>query len=244
MISGGGGDAGYYESVADLLADEFRVLTYDRRGNSRSTRREPQNFEVGQQARDSLAVLREAGEASALVVGNSGGAIIGLELARMAPNAVKGLVAHEPPTLPILSDRDRWQGLMADVYLTMFRSGPDQAMEKFLGSLEISHTVFTAFPPGIASRIPRNNEFFLRHELLPFSNYNPDVRAIREQGVRVVTAAGRLSSHLFYARTAPILAEQIGCEFVEFPGHHISFVDQADDWAARLREILHQMVNI
>ena len=52
MISGGGGDAGFYGPVASMLADEFRVITYDRRANSRSTRHEPQNFEVSQQARD------------------------------------------------------------------------------------------------------------------------------------------------------------------------------------------------
>src|SRR3712207_6715723 len=38
FISGAGGDAGQWGQVADLLADEFTVVTYDRRGNSRSTR--------------------------------------------------------------------------------------------------------------------------------------------------------------------------------------------------------------
>jgi pimeloyl-ACP methyl ester carboxylesterase len=36
LIVGGGGDCGYYEEVAGILADEFTVLSYDRRGNSRS----------------------------------------------------------------------------------------------------------------------------------------------------------------------------------------------------------------
>jgi len=44
MIAGGGGDASFYGPVASMLADEFRVITYDRRANSRSTRNEPQNF--------------------------------------------------------------------------------------------------------------------------------------------------------------------------------------------------------
>ncbi|MDR9854946.1 hypothetical protein RJP21_15130 [Paenibacillus sp. VCA1] len=37
MITGVGGDAGFYTYVADILADEYQVITYDRRGNSRSS---------------------------------------------------------------------------------------------------------------------------------------------------------------------------------------------------------------
>ena len=52
MISGGGGDAGFFTFIADILSDEYKVITYDRRANSRSTRNEPQNFEISQQSRD------------------------------------------------------------------------------------------------------------------------------------------------------------------------------------------------
>lgn len=38
LVMGATGDAGHFETVADLLADEFTVLTYDRRGNGRSSR--------------------------------------------------------------------------------------------------------------------------------------------------------------------------------------------------------------
>jgi pimeloyl-ACP methyl ester carboxylesterase len=37
LITGGMGDAGFYSSAAEILADEFTVLNYDRRCNSRST---------------------------------------------------------------------------------------------------------------------------------------------------------------------------------------------------------------
>jgi hypothetical protein len=41
---------------------------------------DPQNFEVSQQSRDAVAVLRAAGETSAFVFGNSSGAVIALDL--------------------------------------------------------------------------------------------------------------------------------------------------------------------
>src|ERR1700704_5647349 len=67
MISGGGGDAGFFDSVAELLSDEFQVITYDRRANSRSTANDPQNFTVAQQSRDAVAVLRANGHESAFI---------------------------------------------------------------------------------------------------------------------------------------------------------------------------------
>jgi pimeloyl-ACP methyl ester carboxylesterase len=36
LIAGGGGDCGAYRALADDLASDYTVLTYDRRGNSRS----------------------------------------------------------------------------------------------------------------------------------------------------------------------------------------------------------------
>ncbi len=36
LIAGATGDAGHFEQAADVLASEHTVITYDRRGNSRS----------------------------------------------------------------------------------------------------------------------------------------------------------------------------------------------------------------
>jgi pimeloyl-ACP methyl ester carboxylesterase len=83
--------------VADILSDEYKVITYDRRGNSRSTRNEPQNFEMSQQSRDALAVIKAAGEESAFVFGNSGGAVIALDMAKTQPQAVRAAIVHEAP---------------------------------------------------------------------------------------------------------------------------------------------------
>src|SRR5262245_57960437 len=116
MISGGGGDAGFFSFVADILADEYKVITYDRRGNSRSTRRDPQNFEISQQSRDAVAVLRAVGETAAFVFGNSGGAVIALDMAKTQPQAIKAAVVHEPPVLRVLPDGEKWRRFFASLY--------------------------------------------------------------------------------------------------------------------------------
>ena len=43
-----------------------------------------------------------------------------------------------------------------------------------------------------------------------------------------------------YAQVAQILAEQLGCELAAFPGHHGSFMDRPEEWAAALRSVLHK----
>jgi pimeloyl-ACP methyl ester carboxylesterase len=251
MIAGGLGDGGIYTFVAEILADEFRVITYDRRGQSRSTRNDPQNFTISQQARDAAAVLVAAGETSALVFGNSSGGVIGLELARSQPELVQALVVHEPPVLRMLPDADRWLAFITQIYVTALLEGHDVALREFMASI--------AMPPampdrellesGVFEQINQrqrangSSEFGMRHELVPASHYLPDVSALRASGVKVVLGIGAATQEAgaYYGRTVPILAEHLGCEVVVFPGHHGSYLVNPREWTAVLRGILRRV---
>lgn len=195
MISGGNGDAGFYSYVADILADEYQVITYDRRGNSRSTRNDPQNFEVSQQARDAVAVLQAAGHQSAYVFGNSGGAIFALEMAARHPQSVKAMVIHEPPVIRVLPDSKKWQSFFASVYRTSFRFGIQMASFKFNLSLSIPFNAFKSVPKDFQKRVTEaNNEnFLIRHEMIPSVNYMPDIEKIKQNGVKMIAAAGKMT---------------------------------------------------
>lgn len=242
MISGGGGDAGFYSYVADILSDEYQVITYDRRGNSRSTRNEPINFEVSREARDAVAVLRAVGHESAYVFGNSGGAIFALEMARSQPQAVKAMVVHEPPVVRILPDSKKWQSFFANVYRMAFKYGDQLAIFKFNFSLSIPFSAFKSVPKDFQDRVSKfnNNNYLLMHEMLPGVNYMPDIEKIKQNKVKVIMAAGSrtLAKGSYYGRTAPILAEMLGCTMVTFPGHHISYLDLPQEWSETLRKLL------
>jgi pimeloyl-ACP methyl ester carboxylesterase len=240
MISGGGGDAGYWTFVADILAEEYKVITYDRRGNSRSSRNHPQSFEIGQQSRDAVAVLRATGETSAFVVGNSGGAIIALDLAKAHPQIVRALVAHEPPTIRVLPDGETWRRFFARLHRMACHFGTRVAMLRFALSLKIPWRAYRAIPDEVSARLEHNLDFFMKHEMLPFTDYEPDIAAIRKNGVALSLAAGAttLAAGKYYGRTAPILAEMLGREMVTFPGHHLSYIDAPVEWAAALRHLL------
>jgi hypothetical protein len=85
-------------------------------------------------------------------------------------------------------------------------------------------------------------DFFLKQELLPVTNYLPDVEMIKKNGVKVCMAAGKrsLDKKRFYAQTAQILAERLASQIVTFPGHHASFVDTPDEFAATLLSVLRK----
>jgi pimeloyl-ACP methyl ester carboxylesterase len=253
LIAPGGGDGWQYAGLADQLADEYKVITYDRRANGRSTLNAPQNFEVSQQSRDALAVLHAVGETSACVFGNSSGAVFALDLAKTQPQAARVVVAHEAPIPRVLPDARKWQRFFAGVYLTAFRFGPSLAALQFMLGVQLppmgqlikatkgpnEHRKQSA-EPYLSDRTA--TEVLTTMELLPVTNYLPDVAAIRQNGVRVFVGLGQwaLAKQTWYARAAQILAGQLGTEVVIFPGHHASFIDQPAEFGAVLRRVLHQ----
>jgi pimeloyl-ACP methyl ester carboxylesterase len=87
-----------WQLVVPGLAEHFRVLTYDRRGHSRSERPVAQGARRSDE--DDLAALIETLDlAPAHLVGNSYGASISLGVAARRPELVRSVIAHEPPLL-------------------------------------------------------------------------------------------------------------------------------------------------
>lgn len=239
LISGGGGDAGRYARISSALADEYTVVSYDRRCNSRSTGDAGLDLDMAQQARDAAAVIKAMGAERAFVFGNSGGANIAFQLAADDPGVISGLVAHEGPTMAILPDADTWMAFIDNVHATFLAHGAGPAMKLFASKLVGFDTPEQA--PIAAGGLPPNGEFFLAKEYVPISRYRPDLDAIRRNGVPAITAAGRESADAYYARTARVQAELLGCRYVEFPGNHLGFIFDAVNFSEVLRGTLRDL---
>jgi pimeloyl-ACP methyl ester carboxylesterase len=112
LVHGSWGDARSWGLVLPGLAKTFRVLTYDRRGHSRSDRPDtPGNVD---EDGDDLAALLEALEASpAHVAANSFGGNIALRLATRRPELFRSLCCHEPPLFGVLDDDPEAQDMLA-----------------------------------------------------------------------------------------------------------------------------------
>jgi len=95
LIHPAGATGSTWGSLSDELARVGRVITYDRRGYDRSGG-EPVPS-IARHAQDAAALLDELGVSGAVVAGTSVGATIGIDLARVRPDLVAVVVAHESP---------------------------------------------------------------------------------------------------------------------------------------------------
>jgi pimeloyl-ACP methyl ester carboxylesterase len=249
MIAGAGGDSHWFHLLAEQLAADHKVITYDRRANARSTAKAPLNFEVSQQTRDALAVLNAADEQSAVVLGVSSGAVIALDLASRSPQAVRTLIAHEPPLVQLHSKRRKWQKFFAGIYATAIRYGSTLAALRFalgaklpLGAMIENGKMVEAFKQEHASEYvsgPITDEVSFEHELLSVVNYVPDIAGLQRGGVPIHICVGDISHRrkCFYAESSAELARQLNAPLTLFPGHHISFYSDPVGWGAAIRKI-------
>jgi pimeloyl-ACP methyl ester carboxylesterase len=103
LVHGAWTDATTWRLVVPGLAEHFRVLSYDRRGHSRSER--PATQGCFDEDGDDLAALLEAlGLAPAHVVTSSGGGNIALRLATRRPYLFRSLSCHEPALWGLLEE--------------------------------------------------------------------------------------------------------------------------------------------
>jgi pimeloyl-ACP methyl ester carboxylesterase len=108
ILPGGDGAADSVDAVSDQLVDRYRVVTYDRRGLSRSRLDAPaEGLTLATHSDDAHRLLAALTTEPAFVLGSSIGALIGLDLVARHPEQVRVLVAHEPPAWELLPDAER-----------------------------------------------------------------------------------------------------------------------------------------
>ena len=224
LIHGAMEDAGFYSSAADILAEKYTVVSYDRRCNSRSSGNRDVDMTVSQQARDAVSIIKAMGFDKAIVVGRSGGAVIGLELAATRPELIDFLIVHEAPVIELLPGpkAQRWRTFVDEIYAKSQREGWQTAQTEFMSSL--INVPDKPYPPDLNERLSDNVDFFFKHEFKAFYQYQPNIESIRNHDVKMITGTGRDSDDAYYVQTTRALSARLGCENVEFPGHHdVSF---------------------
>src|SRR5262249_41250776 len=114
LVHGSWADHQNWASVVPALSRRFRVLTYDRRGHTRSERPVGQGS-VREDAGDLAALLEELGHRPAHVVGNSFGASIVLRLAAERGDLFRSAIVHEPPLFGLLREDPNAKDALAAV---------------------------------------------------------------------------------------------------------------------------------
>jgi pimeloyl-ACP methyl ester carboxylesterase len=251
--------AAEFAPLADALAADHTVVTYDPRGYGGSPVDNPddpdQPSTPQQRAGDVVAILDDLGAESADLFGSSGGAVTGLALVATHPGRVQTLIAHEPPLTELLPDAEEQWAATKGITDTFRTDGFHAAWMQFMVNagfdMENDGEFDTGAPDGgvhdeggepvpaepSEKELAEATRFFV-HDLEPTTRYVPDAAAVNAGAARVVIGIGVDSSRLLTYRTSVATAELLGCPTVEFPGDHGGFMGAPDAFAKRLREVL------
>lgn len=231
LIQGGLSEAGATRQLARELAQQHHVITYDRRGLSRSTiTHDPQPMTMATHADDAAALLAALTSEPVRVIGPSIGAIIGLYLAARHPDRVALLVAHEPPMASLVRDPEQEAGL--DEVAELARDDVGAAIRRFValgGSREGTHEPGAEPAPSVGD-IQANLQRFFAYDF-------PAVRAATleldqvdaSSRPPVIVTGGQESRGQWEHRCAEQLAAELDHKLVEMPGGHNGLVSHP--WA-------------
>ncbi|WP_219470652.1 alpha/beta fold hydrolase [Nonomuraea rhizosphaerae] len=242
MIHGGATDAGSFAATAPELAAHYTVITYDRRGNSRSRLDgQPADLRLDRQAEDAALLVEALADTPPHVFGSSGGAIVALELATRYRDRLGTVVAHEPPVPAVLADAAAQQAKYEAVHRTYRTRGVQAAFEQFMtidpGQDDPAADGDYPADPGFGGRVEGNREFLLAHEMLPFTRYRPDLAALRAKLPALVLGLGRYRAEVA-TRVVLTLADRLGTEATPFPGDHTGYMWRPREFAQALHATL------
>jgi pimeloyl-ACP methyl ester carboxylesterase len=164
LIHGTGGDADVFAAALPLLAEQCRVIAYDRRGHGRSPGPPLAGAHAhATHAEDALALLdRVAPGEPAWVLGWSAGGIVALHLALAHPTRVAGLVLVEPSLWARRASDLRMTFGIASFFWHTARRRPREAAAAFYRTVtryrDGGANGFDALPPERQQAILANDE--------------------------------------------------------------------------------------
>jgi pimeloyl-ACP methyl ester carboxylesterase len=242
LIHGTGPDAGCNDALADILAKDFTVITYDRRGYSRSPR--PPGWtttSIEEQAEDAAALLSAVGMAPAAVFGSSSAGPIALELALRYPHKVRGMILHDPALFTVLPSafvEEQFAAFIPIVEQAVASGGPSAGVRAQLGALAGEAGFESLATAEVRARWLNNAELVLGME---FPNmvlaYHPSEDAIAGTRVPVQVMRGENTLQAFVA-AAEWLAAKTGTSLLECPGTHLAYCQRPNDVAAAITPFL------
>ena len=238
LIMGATGYGGVFARFAELLADEFTLLTYDRRGNARSP--PPRGWDATspkEQADDAAALLETLGLAPAAIFGTSSAGIFALEMLIRHPASVRGAILHEPALFSLFDDPgDMRQTLTALISEGMESGGPPAALERFI-RFAAGEPNWESLDPSAQASMLASADTYFRIESGAFDTYLPSDETLDGIGVPIEVLVSDASFPAF-SEAAGRLARRLGVEVERTPGSHYPYLDRPEELAEKIRPFL------
>lgn len=212
-------DAWLYENTSQLLAKHYQVITYDRRGSSRSKCEEGTDYSMDAQISDIRLLLDTLQIDTVTIAGASAGAVLGQYFMQCYPERVKKLVMYEPPLLSLMEDEEtqNWVAGMKDL---IARRRYNKATLEFMLSIGGTDDRAAKKPEDVTMREMANIEHFLKDEYDIIIDYRPDVEKCKSMADKIILAIGEKSENAPYPTATRKFGEMIGVKPLHFPGYH------------------------
>lgn len=246
LIPGASGTGESFRPLEHQLISHYQVVTYDRRGFSRSTLDGPQDdiHRLTTDADDVRRLIEHVTDQPAIVFGSSSGAIVALEVLSRFPEHVQLVVAHEPPAVTLLPNAATWLTFFEGVYDTARKEGVAIAQRQF------AEGVLGSADRQVMERVRRKqanaNDYFLanarywiEHELRQYPRSELNLVALAAHAERIVLAGGQASHDQMTYQPNTVLAHQLGCDVIHFPGGHLGFLSFPEEFAKALVTVLN-----
>lgn len=221
-----------FGTLAGHFADR-PVITYDPRNVGRSRQSDPSVTPTPSDHAADLHAIITATTGIADVFGNSGGAINALALATAHPGDLRVVVAHEPPSCPVLPDAAHLVAACRDVAVAYQRGGIGPGMARFIALVSAQGPIGADYADhpepdpalfGLPTSDDGSRDDPLMANMATIPVWAPDLGALRGAGCRIVLAVGAESGESLAARAPRAIAEQTGLPLVELPGDHGGFL--------------------
>jgi acetyltransferase/esterase len=243
MVPGANGTADSFKGVRDHLAAHYTVVTYDRRGFSRSRLDGPQDYDrrLETDADDVRRLIEHVSDEPATVFGASSGGVVVLEVLTHHPSVVRTLAPFEPAAVRQLPDGQRWVDFFVEVYDLYRQSGIEPALKTFREhafAQSDRHIMARAMDPKNGACILANATYWFEHELRQYPAVDLDLDALKAHADRIVLVAGRESRGYPAYEVNVELGKKLGRDVIELPGGHVGYVTQP---AAFAREFVQAL---
>jgi pimeloyl-ACP methyl ester carboxylesterase len=240
LVMGATGDGGHFDVLADLLADEFTVVSYDRRGNGRSPAPAGWRTTSPEEQADDAAGLLEALETGpAAVFGTSSGGTFALCLLVRHPAWVRGAILHEPGLYALVDFAAVRAPLQRLVREAVDSGGPPAAVERFWCYVA-GDDGWSRLTPALRARLRAAAGTLIDVELGRYELYLPD-----EETLAALTTPVSLLLSEHGLPSSPEITDRLGrllgVDVATTPGTHAAYHDHPYELAEAVRLFLRKV---
>jgi pimeloyl-ACP methyl ester carboxylesterase len=244
LIMAATGDGGHFDALAGLLADEFMVVSYDRRGNGRSPA--PPGWQTTspqEQADDAAGLLQALGTGPAAVFGTSSGGNFTLGLLIRHPGWVRGAIFHEPGLYALADDFDAVRApVRALAQEALAAGGPPAAVQRLWCYLA-GPDGWDRLAPALRERLRATADTLFGVELGTYELYLPDDEDLEAIAVPVLLLVSE-DSLPFFAEIAGRFGRLLGVDVATTPGTHATYHEHPHELADIVRPFLRQVSGV